>query len=78
MDVKLEKVEPNWKPRKVVINIESQREYDVLKELSATNVSVPNAVYGEKGYYAAAYKRSERVEILYNFLLNLHEQLKDG
>ena len=77
MDVKMEKVEPNFKPRNIVIRVESEIELDVLRKLASTNVSVPTAVFGEKGYWGSSTGKNEKYEVLYDFLGQLHRQVRE-
>ncbi len=75
MEVKLEDTKPKFTPRKITITLNSQLEVLVLKNLSAANVSVPDAVYGSKGYYSKIDQKGDKYDVLYDFLGQLHKQL---
>ena len=77
MDVKMDKVEPNFTPRRVVISIESAEELLVLRRLASTNVSVPTAVFGDNGYHGGSDHKDRNYSILYDFLGKLHKEIRE-
>ena len=78
MDVKMKALpKEGFTPRELVITIESELELTVLRRLASTNVSVPSAVFGKGGYWAVSEGKSEKYEILYDFLGQLHKQIRE-
>ena len=72
MQVKAEKVELSWTPKKLEIIFETKEEYIAFRGMVRTNLSVPEAVYGSGGYEGES---EEKEHQLYKILKQLSIKL---
>ncbi len=73
MEVRIEN-QSEWSPVKLEIVFDSREEYDIFKMMVNTNVSIPEAVFGNQGFGGYSVTKKDK---LWKILNKISEEFRD-